>query len=220
MSDYMCRVDRVGRRRQHAEPVAGFDVGRARSGTERAQRGEAFARLAVEARVERLSQVGLEDVAGPDVFDDALDLRLGASPRVQPTQLRAAAKRRGSVRGGCRRAFHAASIVRTRAMQLVDSHCHLPLIEGGEAGFEGILARAAAAGVGHMLCVSGDLESYPAVRELARAFPQISCSFGAEITNSIPTMCDEEPIFRPSLIADMPSACDQMRSALPKVLLP
>ncbi len=71
-------------------------------------------------------------------------------------------------------------------MQLVDSHCHLPLIEGGEAGFEGILARAAAAGVGHMLCVSVDLESYPAVRELARAYPQISCSVGVHPNTDTP----------------------------------
>jgi TatD DNase family protein len=71
-------------------------------------------------------------------------------------------------------------------MQLVDSHCHLPLIEGGEAGFDGILARAAAAGVGHMLCVSVDLESYPAVRELARAYPQISCSVGVHPNTDTP----------------------------------
>ena len=63
-------------------------------------------------------------------------------------------------------------------MQLVDSHCHLPLIEGGEAGLEGILARAAAAGVSHMLCVSVDLESYAGVAALARGWPQVSASVG------------------------------------------
>ena len=63
-------------------------------------------------------------------------------------------------------------------MQLVDSHCHLPLIEGGEAGLEGIFARAAAAGVSHMLCVSVDLESYAGVAALARAWPQVSASVG------------------------------------------
>lgn len=71
-------------------------------------------------------------------------------------------------------------------MQLVDSHCHLPLIEGGEAGFEGILARAAAAGVGHMLCVSVDLESYAGVRSLARAYQQVSCSVGVHPNTDTP----------------------------------
>ena len=63
-------------------------------------------------------------------------------------------------------------------MLLVDSHCHLPLIEAGEAGLEGILARAESAGVSHMLCVSVDLESYAGVAALARALPQVSASVG------------------------------------------
>lgn len=68
-------------------------------------------------------------------------------------------------------------------MQLVDSHCHLPLIEGG---LESILARAAAAGVEHMLCVSVDLESYAGVRDLARAYQQISCSVGVHPNTDTP----------------------------------
>jgi len=71
-------------------------------------------------------------------------------------------------------------------MQLVDSHCHLPLIEGGEAGLEGILARAEAAGVSHMLCVSVDLESYAGVQALARAYTQISCSVGVHPNTDTP----------------------------------
>jgi TatD DNase family protein len=71
-------------------------------------------------------------------------------------------------------------------MQLVDSHCHLPLIEGGEAGIEGVLARAAAAGVSHMLCVSVDLESYAGVRELARNHAQVSCSVGVHPNTDTP----------------------------------
>ena len=71
-------------------------------------------------------------------------------------------------------------------MQLVDSHCHLPLIEGGEAGIEGVLARAKAAGVSHMLCVSVDLESYAGVRELARNYSQVSCSVGVHPNTDTP----------------------------------
>ena len=63
-------------------------------------------------------------------------------------------------------------------MLLVDSHCHLPLIQAGEAGLDGILARAQTAGVSHMLCVSVDLESYAGVAALARALPQVSASVG------------------------------------------
>ena len=63
-------------------------------------------------------------------------------------------------------------------MSLIDSHCHLPLIEAGEAGLEGVLARAKSAGVSHMLCVSVDLESYAGVAALARALPQVSASVG------------------------------------------
>ncbi len=66
---------------------------------------------------------------------------------------------------------------------IVDSHCHLPLIEGG---LESILARAAAAGVEHMLCVSVDLESYAGVRDLARAYQQISCSVGVHPNTDTP----------------------------------
>lgn len=68
-------------------------------------------------------------------------------------------------------------------MQLVDSHCHLPLIEGG---LEGVLERAAAAGVSHMLCVSVDLESYAGVRALALAHRQVSCSVGVHPNTDTP----------------------------------
>ena len=45
-------------------------------------------------------------------------------------------------------------------MQLVDSHCHLPLIDSGDDGMDGVVARAAAANVEHMLCVAVDLETF------------------------------------------------------------
>ncbi len=63
-------------------------------------------------------------------------------------------------------------------MDLVDSHCHLPLIDGGEAGMDGIVERARAAGVGHMLCVCVDLESFTAVRAAAARYDDVSASVG------------------------------------------
>ena len=48
-------------------------------------------------------------------------------------------------------------------MNLVDSHCHLPLLACAERSVATIVADAQAAGVSHMLCVSVDLESLPGV---------------------------------------------------------
>lgn len=61
---------------------------------------------------------------------------------------------------------------------LVDSHCHLPLIDGGTDGLAGVLARAREAGVDHMLCVGVDLESYAAVAAVAAANAEVSASVG------------------------------------------
>ncbi|MEX2482150.1 MAG: TatD family hydrolase [Gammaproteobacteria bacterium] len=61
---------------------------------------------------------------------------------------------------------------------LVDSHCHLPLIEAGEGGVKAIVERAQAAGVRHMLCVSVDLESFPGVAAAAAGHPCVSATVG------------------------------------------
>lgn len=63
---------------------------------------------------------------------------------------------------------------------LVDSHCHLDRLSLREFGGDIALALDAAreAGVGHMLCVGIDLESFPAMMQLVRRFPFISASVG------------------------------------------
>ena len=63
-------------------------------------------------------------------------------------------------------------------MQLVDSHCHLPLIDGGEDGTDGVVARAGEAGVEHMLCVSVDMESFAGVAATAATYSNVSASVG------------------------------------------
>ncbi len=63
-------------------------------------------------------------------------------------------------------------------MELVDSHCHLPLIDGGEAGMAGVIERARTAGVRHMLCVSVDLETWDGVAAAADRFSGVSASVG------------------------------------------
>lgn len=63
---------------------------------------------------------------------------------------------------------------------LVDSHCHLDRVDlapyGGD--FSKLMDVTRAAGVSHMLCVSIDLESYPAMLALVEAYPDISVSVG------------------------------------------
>jgi TatD DNase family protein len=60
---------------------------------------------------------------------------------------------------------------------LVDSHCHLNF-EPLNAGLEDVLQRARDNGVGHMLCVSVTLETFPEVRALAHGNSNLFASVG------------------------------------------
>jgi len=63
---------------------------------------------------------------------------------------------------------------------LIDSHCHLDTLDlepfGGR--IEGVLDAARDQGVGHFLCVSINLEDYPAMLALAEPHEQVSVSVG------------------------------------------
>ncbi|WP_133510883.1 TatD family hydrolase [Candidatus Thiosymbion oneisti] len=63
---------------------------------------------------------------------------------------------------------------------LIDSHCHLDRVElkpyAGD--FRRLMDETGAAGIGHMLCVSIDLEHYPRMRNLVAPYPQVSVSVG------------------------------------------
>jgi TatD DNase family protein len=63
---------------------------------------------------------------------------------------------------------------------LVDSHCHLDRVDLAryESDFAKLMEATADAGVGHMLCVSIDLEHYPSMRRLVDPFPQVAVSVG------------------------------------------
>ncbi len=63
---------------------------------------------------------------------------------------------------------------------LVDSHCHLDRVklDAFDHSFDTMMAAAAAAGVEHMLCVSVDLEAWPAMVELVAPYPNVSLSVG------------------------------------------
>ena len=63
---------------------------------------------------------------------------------------------------------------------LVDSHCHLDRLDLAPFGneFDALLQASREAGVGHILCVSIDLESYPAMLELVSPYADVSVSVG------------------------------------------
>jgi len=66
------------------------------------------------------------------------------------------------------------------AQYLVDSHCHLDCLDHSvwEDGLDGALNDAKAQGVGHMLCVSIELEKLPNLLDIARKYPNVSTSVG------------------------------------------
>ncbi len=63
---------------------------------------------------------------------------------------------------------------------LVDSHCHLDRVDlkPYDGDFSKLVAATHEAGVAHMLCVSIDLESYPAMLSMVEDYPEISVSVG------------------------------------------
>ncbi len=63
---------------------------------------------------------------------------------------------------------------------LVDSHCHLDRVDLSpyDNDFSRLIQATLESGVGHMLCVCIDLESYPAMLELVQQYPEISVSVG------------------------------------------
>lgn len=77
---------------------------------------------------------------------------------------------------------------------LVDSHCHLDLLDSVKAGagLDAVLADAGAAGVEHMLCVGVDRASWPGMMELVDARPQVSASIGVHPNEPEGAEPDEE----------------------------
>lgn len=63
---------------------------------------------------------------------------------------------------------------------LVDSHCHLDMLDlsAASGGLGGVLEAARENGVIHMLCVAVNLESYPAMCALSAPYRNVSVSVG------------------------------------------
>jgi TatD DNase family protein len=60
---------------------------------------------------------------------------------------------------------------------LVDSHCHLDFPEL-QADLPGVMSRMSDNGVTHALTISTTLQTFPAVREVARSSPNLWCTAG------------------------------------------
>jgi TatD DNase family protein len=62
----------------------------------------------------------------------------------------------------------------------VESHCHLDRLDLKDypGGLPELMQATATAGVDHMLCIGVDLESFPAVRDLAEQYPNVHCTVG------------------------------------------
>lgn len=63
---------------------------------------------------------------------------------------------------------------------LIDSHCHLDRLDlkRHDGDFDRMMRACAEAGVTRMLCVSIDLEAYPAMRRLVDPYPLVDVSVG------------------------------------------
>ncbi len=98
---------------------------------------------------------------------------------------------------------------------LVDSHCHIPLIET-EGGPDAVIKAALEDGVGHILCVSIDLETFPAIKQLADAYPCISASAGVHPNSAREIELSETILLEmaddPSVVAIGETGLDYYRS--------
>lgn len=82
----------------------------------------------------------------------------------------------------------------------IDSHCHLDFPDLIERKDE-VLARMAANGVDHALCVSVTLEAFPNVLALAHEYPHLYASVGVHPDNA---ECEEPDVDRLLALADDP----------------
>ena len=98
---------------------------------------------------------------------------------------------------------------------LVDSHCHIPLIEM-EGGAGAVISAALEAGVGHMLCVSVDIETFPEIKRLADSYPCISASAGVHPNSDREIELSEDILLElaedPSVVAVGETGLDYFRS--------
>ena len=71
-------------------------------------------------------------------------------------------------------------------LKLVDSHCHLNMLDltSYDGKLQGVIDAAAEVGVNTMLCVAVDLSTLPAVLQTAEQFPNVYASVGVHPNDS------------------------------------
>lgn len=74
----------------------------------------------------------------------------------------------------------------THNIRLIDSHCHLNLLELApyDGKLQGVIDAAAEAGITAMLCISVDLPTLPAVLQIAEQFNTVYASVGVHPNDS------------------------------------
>ena len=101
---------------------------------------------------------------------------------------------------------------------LVDSHCHIDMLDlkSFEGGLDGVLASARTLGVGHMLCVSINLEDYPSMLALVEDHDEVTVSVGVHPNEQGGQEPDPEELVRlavhPKVVAIGETGLDYFRS--------
>jgi TatD DNase family protein len=101
---------------------------------------------------------------------------------------------------------------------LVDSHCHLHLLDlpPTHEHLAPILQRAKANGVEHMLCVATALEEYAVLTELAARYSQLSLSIGIHPTHAPAQVFSQQQLLslarHPKVVAIGETGLDYFRS--------
>lgn len=102
---------------------------------------------------------------------------------------------------------------------LVDSHCHLFLLNQGKeaVSLDRVVENARESGVGHMLCVSVDLESFGQILEIVALYPSVSATVGVHPNSEVslePTLEQLSDLAEnPTVVAIGETGLDYYRSA-------
>lgn len=72
-----------------------------------------------------------------------------------------------------------------RITMLIDSHCHLNMLNEYPDNLPQVLAAAKENGVQHMLCVCVTLDKFPEILDIAQQYPQVSASVGLHPTEVV-----------------------------------
>ncbi|HLF66180.1 MAG TPA: TatD family hydrolase, partial [Gammaproteobacteria bacterium] len=99
---------------------------------------------------------------------------------------------------------------------LVDSHCHLNMLEAYPERLDEILQAARENGVTHMLCVCVTLDKFPEILKVAQQYPEVRASVGLHPTEIVAVEPTVEQLLEyaqhPEIIAIGETGLDYYRS--------